>query len=70
MTSLHTVFFKCGNGPLSSNVFCFQVEEFVLRKLSLLSVGDTLLACEQAIRVTWVGGDPQLKLLKSVLSLR
>ena len=70
MTFLHTVFSKCGNGPLSSNVFCFQVEEFVLRKVSLLSVGDTLLACEQALRVTWTEGDPQLKLLKSVLSLR
>ena len=39
-------------------------------KLSLLSVGETLLACEQALRVTWAGGDPQLKLLKSALSLR
>ena len=64
------MFSKCGNGPLSSNVFCFQVEEFVLRKVSLLSMGDTLIACEQALRETWAGGEPQLKLLKSVLSLR
>ena len=63
------MFFKCGNGPFSSIVFCFQVEGFVPRNLSLLSVGDKLLACEQALRVTWAGGDPQLKLLKCVLSL-
>ena len=64
------MFSKCGNGPLFSSVFCFQVEEFVLRKVSLLSMGDTLIACEQALRATWAGGDPQLKLLKFVLSLR
>ena len=52
MASLHKVSFKCGNGPFSSNVFFF-FEEFVLRNLSLLSVGDTLLACEQALRATW-----------------
>ena len=51
MTSLHKVSFKCGNGPFSSNVFFF--EEFVLRNLSLLSVGDTFLACKQALRATW-----------------
>lgn len=33
--------------------FFFFLEEFVLRNLSLLSVGDTLLACEQALRATW-----------------
>ena len=31
----------------------FFFEEFVLRNLSLLLVGDTLLACEQALRATW-----------------
>ena len=51
MASLHMVFFKCGNGPFFSIVFfvVFFFEEFVLRNLSLLSVGDTLLACEQAL---------------------